>query len=423
MAYDGNVPMEGDDLFELDPLLKQRALSAAVQQNPALTMPSSGSVLPPAAQAQAPQPVQQPQPQSMPPAQPRAAGATGLPQAVAASQPGGVEDLRRQILERMGKPPDPQSYMQQAQERATRAGRNSALGLTLSAMGGESLSPVGKDMLHQGLKESGDYEVPGGWGSVSPTGVFTPNKSKQDEAELNKLVTMLGIEERAQTTRDTARERREDRKLTQAGIDAQRAETNARAQSAQDMTRGQNRFNNENKLRDDFNQVTKNTRDVIETSRVLDSIPNNGKLSPLQQQSMIIMLNKFQDPGSVVREGEFDRVKFAQGILQKWGNVPAMIQSGQQLSPALQKDLMQVIGIYRQAAEQTMKSFAGDYITNAQANDLRPEQVVTDRRWHPSKRPGGDAQPGGRGTADSPLVVQPAAPGGTAAPAARPSPL
>jgi len=113
----------------------------------------------------------------------------------------------------------------------------------------------------------------------------------------------------AETSRENARDRAADRRIAADATAATRADTASRAREGLDLRQTQARLENENRYRDDFNSVTKNTREVLENARVLQTIPSTGRLSPVQQQSLIILLNKFQDPGSVVREGEFDRVK------------------------------------------------------------------------------------------------------------------
>ena len=357
---------ENGELLDLaDPLAKQSALAATVRRTPALATPSTGIDAP------------------------RQAITTRTSYSTGGTPSGTAAQLLAQINERIGKRPDAEPLMEYARQRREQANQNMVLGLTLGAKGGSAFAPAAQHVLTQALKESGDYEIPGGWGTVTQKGVVW-NPEKQEQADPQKLVTLYGIQERAES-------QRQYRSETQAQRDAQQAQR-----------QDQQRWRFEDQARSHFDQVTKDTRDVLNMGRALSTLPPDGRLTPVQQQSLIIMLNKFQDPGSVVREGEFNRVAEAQGLLQKWGNIPAKIVSGQPMPPALVRDIRAVLGLYTTAAENTMRSTGKDYYENAEKRGLDPTQVVTDPRWHPQRggRPGASSDLG-RGTAESPITVRP----------------
>lgn len=367
---DPDLYMQGEDdsLFTPAPMMKQQALAAALAPRRAPVVP---------------------------PVPPQAAPPTGDPmeQMLAGLKPGTSSYVLGQILKRSGQRPDAQPYVDYAKERSDEANKKVMLGMTLAAMGGKSLSPMGGHFTQQGMKEGGDYQIPGGWGTVSPKGNVLWNAEKANEAELDRYTKLYGVLSNEETKRQNAQL-----------LAGQRGEMASMRRDAAEQRADQQRRTAETHDRNHFDQITKDTRDVLNTGRVLTQLPPDGRLSPLQTQSLMILLNKFQDPGSVVREGEFNRVAEAQALLQKWGNIPAKIMTGQPLPPAMVRDLQNTIGIYLQSAENTMRSYASDYIRNAQARGYDPAQIVTDPRWHPKpQQPQTDR---GRGTVDSPLKIE-----------------
>jgi hypothetical protein len=360
MAYDYGT---GLSLFDEDPdlpFMKQQALAQKVRANPALATPSSGVQTPPPQQS-----VRASYSRTTPP--------KGIP----------AQSLEEKLLDQIGKVPDAGPLMAYAQQRHDQANQNMLLGLALQAKGGEAFKPAGGQVLTQALKESGDYDIPGGWGTVTPQGVVW-NPEKQQEAALSHLQAMYAAKERAETSRDRA----------------------SMQQSYRDFNMQNKNQQQEDQARNHFDQITKDTRDVLNMGRVLQQLPPDGRLSPLMTQSLMILLNKFQDPGSVVREGEFNRVAEAQALLQKWGNIPAKIASGRPLPPAMMRDLQATINTYIQSAQNTMASTGKDYFELAEKRGLDPRQVVTDPRWHPRRAA---PEGGGRGTAQAPISVRPRA--------------
>lgn len=372
--WSGLLPGEMDE---------QDALVRAVRGQPALAMPSQGIARRPVPQAPAPAA-----------ADPRQQSTDALMQA---------SKLASQM-------PDISSLTEMAQQRQEQSGRTFAAGLALSGLGGEAFQPAGGQVLRQALAQAAPYDVPGGWGTVEG-GKFTANPFKQQEAQIGHLETQARIyesqaqhaatvEERRlagiradETRRELARQSDETRRMIGGLAAGTRGE-------AQEDRRRQANWRFEDNARNHFDQITKDTRDVLNMSRALRDLPADGKLSPIQQQSLIIMLNKFQDPGSVVREGEFDRVAAAQGLLQKWGNLPQKIATGQPLPPALVRDIQTVITTYTTAAENTMRDTAREYVRTSRERGLDPAQVVTDPRWRADvTRPGGAATPADGGAA------------------------
>lgn len=301
--------------------------------------------------------------------------------------------------------PDMSEIERAARERQQAAGEDIGPALMLQAMGGR-LAPLGGQILKQSLAAREPMKLPGGqiMGGQFVEDPFTQHQRQLQAQEFGvRQLESTATHAEAQAARDAAERRQEARdtrlgqqfELTLAESRARRGEAAAartEAQGAREEAAAsraeQGRFRLEDSARSHYDQVTKDTRDVLNMGRALTTLPENGRLTPIQQQSFIIMLNKFQDPGSVVREGEFNRVREAQAILQRLGNLPQQIATGQPVPPALMKDIRQVIKLYTDAAENTMRETGREYVRVARSRGLDPTAIVTDPRWRGEGGPG-----------------------------------
>jgi len=103
----------------------------------------------------------------------------------------------------------------------------------------------------------------------------------------------------------------------------------------------------------------------------------------VEQQSMVILLNKFLDPGSVVREGEFNRVIEAQGLNNRASNLLARITEGKPLGPQMISDIITIADLYERAALAKGQRVGGEYTRIATERGLDPTAVVIDERFRP----------------------------------------
>lgn len=388
MAEYDNVEMLGDDesLFTPAPTMRQKALAAIVRGTPALATPSGGVQLPPAAPVAAPTP---------------AAAAAPAGPAVGTSA-----YTMQQIADRMFQRPDPAEYIAHAKERGDQSNRRLMLGLTLGAMGGKGFSPFGHELTQQALKDSGDYQIPGGWGSVGPEGKVLWNTAKQQEADLARLTTIYGVQERTEATRAAA----------QARLDALRSAAADRASAAADRTAAsgdQNRSREEDRMQKIYEAQVKNYREELNaTSKVSQMAPTmiGRRPNAIEQQTLMVLLNKFLDPGSVVREGEFDRVAKAQGYVDRASNLMNYISRGEPLSDKLIANIVEMAKFYENASKSKLQTIGDEWTRKSKARGLDPANVIIDPYYVPADRraAAGAASPG-RGTADSPIRVLPRA--------------
>ncbi|MGH9575927.1 MAG: hypothetical protein ACRD3R_00715, partial [Terriglobales bacterium] len=112
---------------------------------------------------------------------------------------------------------------------------------------------------------------------------------------------------------------------------------------------------------------------------------------------MIVLLNKFVDPDSVVMVSEFKRVAQAQGLIDKADNLLKMIARGETMSDRLISQIVTMSKFYEEAAQAQIQTLGDSYVRKAESRNLDPTAVVTTPyyKWKNTtvKRP----QPGSAG--------------------------
>ena len=368
-------PPEESSPFDLTHLLPQRARSAALRGEGPITMPTAG-----------------------PPAEPRTS----------------AQDTLAQIVARMNQRPDPSAYERIARTRGEDSDRNLVLALTLGAKGGKSLQPFSSHFMQQAMKDRGDVEIPGGWGTVSRSGDVAWNPAKQQEADLARLTTLYGIQERGENTREARAAREAAERTARADREAYRADLRGSRDEAR-ATRGEaQNARIEDAMQKQYESSTKPYREELDATRKVAQLAPSmlgRRPNAIEQQSLMVLLNKFLDPGSVVREGEFDRVARAQGYVDRASNLMQRMARGEPLSDKLIAEIVNMAQFYEKASVAKL-SFIGDEMTRkAEARGLDPANVVIDPYYKPRAVREGGAQPG-RGTRDAPIKITPRAAGG-----------
>lgn len=148
-----------------------------------------------------------------------------------------------------------------------------------------------------------------------------------------------------------------------------------RSQRTEARTIDSNKFEQEGKLRDDFNQnaEVKAYRASLPMLAQALKAPKNGQ----GDLSVIYAYAKLMDPGSVVREGEMDMVvnssPYAQSIAQKWLN---QLDGSGRLPPAARRSLEQEMIRTTQARRKSYETQYNRYTANAEGMGLDPQMVV-----------------------------------------------
>lgn len=146
----------------------------------------------------------------------------------------------------------------------------------------------------------------------------------------------------------------------------------------------------ENELRGDFETITAPLRGELSAINKINDIMAAAKNNPsaidaISQQSIVILLNKFLDPTSVVREGEFDRVIKAQGLEARARNFIDRIAEGKPLDVSAINQIADLAKLYERAADAKIRQYANEYATIAENRKLNVGSVITNPNYRPRK--------------------------------------
>lgn len=346
-----------------------------------------------------------------------------LPQALAAQ--GWVDPYaqqRQQLMARLQAPQAPMYTPEQIEQRRAENQREYELGLLGTLSGNEQLGAVGGTVLKRALSmrdprvnERGTIDQITGKFSYSPDFL-----RQRDEQEIANLDTRSAQSRQAY---DAERRAFADRQELERQRAQDRKDLHGATRKLQDDSRV---WRGEDSLRNDYDRLTKDLREEVgATGKITQIVGANAGRRPdaITQQSLVILLNKFLDPGSVVREGEFDRVVRAQGLQGRASNLRDYILAGEPLSAESIAQINGLANLYQQAAQTKMRRIASDYVRIAEQRGFDPANVITDGSLR-----GSDAQaPGAASGIDAPINVgdllqpKPAVPGLQAVPLTGPN--
>ncbi|MCC7126424.1 MAG: hypothetical protein IT178_16360 [Acidobacteria bacterium] len=157
-------------------------------------------------------------------------------------------------------------------------------------------------------------------------------------------------------------------------------------------------YRGEDRMKGDFEQVTKNRREEQSAARKVRALAlTGGKLNAAQQQALIFMFGKVLDPSSVLREGEYDRIASARGYYDTASNLYEKVMAGAILTPKQVRDIGEIAEFYERAANDSITAVASEYDRIARQRGYDPAAIVTD----PSYRSRQDAE-GGPSTKNGP---------------------
>lgn len=126
---------------------------------------------------------------------------------------------------------------------------------------------------------------------------------------------------------------------------------------------------------------------------ILKSINADGSYRPniedkrFNDFALIVAYAKIVDPGSVVREGETDRLRDAQDFVQKWGHsfpeFANVILKRQVFSPVGRKAIAGLIAVGHDNHQETQRQIVSDFANQAHQSGLNPALAVgADRLSH-----------------------------------------
>jgi hypothetical protein len=144
----------------------------------------------------------------------------------------------------------------------------------------------------------------------------------------------------------------------------------------------------EDSLRNDFEQITEPFRSQLsDTQKITEIINTYGNdpraIEAIPQQSLVILLNKFLDPNSVVREGEFSRVVDAQGLVGQAKNIRERVLKGKPLDASTITQIANLAKLYERAADSKIRQYANEYASIASGRKLNVNAVITNPNYRP----------------------------------------
>jgi hypothetical protein len=141
------------------------------------------------------------------------------------------------------------------------------------------------------------------------------------------------------------------------------------------MTGDPDAFTNEDKLRDEYNKLSE---DYFSVQGAYNKVKNAAKdPSAAGDISLLINFMKINDPGSVVREGEFATAQNAAGVPQRVRAAYNNALSGERLTPEQRADFVGQAKNLFSAAEETQKLVIDRYRGMAKRYKLNPDNIVT----------------------------------------------
>lgn len=293
------------------------------------------------------------------------------------------------------------SALQEFARQQGQAGEMATLNALAAQYAGEGFQPVQAQFLKRAAAAAEPMKM--GGGMLTPQGQFIkdPFAARDSrrtalERQALGLEKMAGDEERAvQARQDRLAQQEVTNDFRRQGQSLQERMLELRRDMANNKQPDESKtWRAEDNLRKDFDSLTKDLREqVAQTSnitQIISATPPGQKPDAITQQSLVILLNKFLDPGSVVREGEFDRVVKAQGLLGQAANLKDRILLGQPLDANTINQINGLSQLYSKAATQKIQAIANNYADIASKRNLDVSSVISDPRYRVVGAPAGN---------------------------------
>lgn len=148
--------------------------------------------------------------------------------------------------------------------------------------------------------------------------------------------------------------------------------------STKQKEKQKDRFAQEDKLRDEYNSLSKDFLKVRDAhTRVVRSAQDP---SPAGDLALIFNYMKVLDPGSVVREGEFATAQSAGGVPQQIRAQYNRVVSGERLSDDIRRDFVDRSTRLFEGQLENQQELEQKYSKLAERNQLDPQNVVINYR-------------------------------------------
>jgi hypothetical protein len=365
-----------------------------------------------------------PMPQTAPQRPQAAPGGPALPRAMGSQPPGvpaqpaapaGPDLLMQRHAELQKRQAEAMAGVESAYQPVDRSGAEAAyqrnakeggqgLLMALAAQeAGKEFAPIGAHYLKRASEAQSPMKMAGGTmtqsGFIEDPGYNQNLAVQRADAKLRQIDQALqqNLTEQERRRLQVEQERAADERQA-ALLESRRdiatiaAAAKGTGQSGVDQDR---RFRGEDRMKNDFEQVTKSAReghDAARQAQVVLSGATGRKLSNVEQQALITLFNKFLDPDSVVREGEYNRMAAGMGLAQRITNWQDKIMSGSVITPQMAQEIGRVANVYQNDAAARVRQNAAEYEKIAGSRQYDPGAVITNPTWRGS---GGSAMPEG----------------------------
>lgn len=327
-----------------------------------------------------------------------AAPASVLPNAVD-SYRSQANNLSDRAFKLMDTPMDYSGLQDFAKQRGQQ-GDSAMLNAMAAQFAGEGFAPLQEQLLKKASTSRDPIKMAGGM--ITPDGGFVKDPEAAQDKQVNMLLQRSAQLAQIAETANTAQERiKADKERAQIndwfkmmGVNIQQQGIDLRTAIAANKEGDHSKtWRAEDNLRGDFDKMTKDLREELNATskitQIVSSTAPGTRPDAITQQSLVILLNKFLDPGSVVREGEFDRVVKAQGLEGRAANLKAYLLKGEPLNDTAIAQINGLATLYSNAASAKVQKYANDYTAIAQRRNLNPENVISDPRFRGGSQLGG----------------------------------
>ena len=268
-------------------------------------------------------------------------------------------------LEAYAAEPDVTGLQNYARQRA-QEGDSAALLAMASNYAGKNFAPMQEVYLKRAMAAQEPLKV-GNSGYITSSGEYIKDPSAAQDRQAQQYLSLGSVYSgQAQREREAG-----ERAATLLAIQGMKGDSSNGANDAR-------LWRAEDTLRHDFDALTKDDRSTLsETNKILNVL-RQGHTTGIDQQSVAILLQKFLDPTSVVREAEYARAGEAQGLVGRVQSIIQSAQNGQFLTPKTQADIARLAELYSDAATRKMRKLAGQFAKIANTRGLDVTAIITD---------------------------------------------
>lgn len=136
----------------------------------------------------------------------------------------------------------------------------------------------------------------------------------------------------------------------------------------------------EDRLRREFDNAIKPDLDELsqigKVKTIFQSVPPGGKPNAIQQDVLVTLLMKFIEPGSVVREGEYDRLVSRQGLVARAQTLLNKVQTGEPLTGEALNQIAGLARLFEEAATNRVRKKAANISALAGNRQLDINNII-----------------------------------------------